>query len=78
MNRNPDPLEPTNMSDQVFIQKRTSYAVVIIVFSFFACTLVSLRLWSRRIKGLALSLSDYMITLGLVSTPNPSRMEHSY
>ena len=47
---------------------RATHAVLILVFSFLACTAVSLRLWARRIQNLALSLSDYVVILGLVST----------
>ena len=42
------------------------HAVLIIVFGVLASIAASLRIYARRIQGLALSLSDYVLILGLV------------
>ena len=46
----------------------TTHAILMIVFSFLACIAVTLRLWSRKIQNLAVSVSDGLIILGLVSS----------
>ena len=42
------------------------HAVLIIIFAFIACAALAVRLWSRRIQGLAFIHSDYVTILGLV------------
>lgn len=44
----------------------TGHAVLIIVFAVLASIAATLRIYARRIQGLALSLSDYVLILGLV------------
>lgn len=57
------------------IEQPVWHAMLIIIFSFFACIAVLLRLWARRIQHLALTLSDYVIVLGLVSDSNADELE---
>ena len=47
---------------------RVAHVVVVAVFSFFAILALILRLWARKIKRVALDLSDYLLVVGLVWT----------
>ena len=42
------------------------HAVLIILFTFLACSALVVRIWSRRIQCVPLNLSDYITILGLV------------
>ena len=60
--------DPTQQSERPSLHSHyvTGHAVLIIVFAILASLAASLRIYARRIQGLALSLSDYVLILGLV------------
>ncbi|KAL8792152.1 MAG: hypothetical protein Q9195_005248 [Heterodermia aff. obscurata] len=57
-----------NVAEQSLVTTGHSilHAVLIIVFAFFACIALAVRIWSRRIQRLALISSDYVTILGLI------------
>lgn len=65
-------------TDSMVRDHNLAHAVLMIIFSILACITVSLRVWARRIQNISLSISDWLIILGLVSNSTVREVDCIY